>query len=189
MTIGHPKIEERYRIDSGGKLPKFGTVDYSMITQNGDGYAYLPSGNHLMACKGTSHECVGTDLKGGGAKNSAYQPAKWIKADSGDIVFEAPQGTIYLNAKNIVLVSNAADPDGNIFLSSCNDIYIKSTDSVTVTGTNVTVNGSKTATLVGKSTTNIAANFIAIADTTDVVSSITSLDSRVLDLLKLLETI
>lgn len=189
MTIGHPQVYEKYRVDSGNKLPKFGEVEYSLMTETGNGFAYLKSGNHLMACDGTSHESVGCNLESNSGKNDPYQPAKWIRADSGDIVFEAPQGTIYLNAKNIVLVSNGADPDGNIFLSSCNDVYIKSTDNVTITGTNVTVSASKTATFVGKHTTNIAANFLGLVEVTDIASSITSLDGRFTDLLKLLESI
>lgn len=184
MTLGHPQIYERYRIDSGNSIPKFGITEYSVITDGGDGFAFLENGNHLMTCEGVSHENVGINLP-----SSDYQPAKWIRADSGDILFEAPQGTIYLNAKNIVLVSSGADPDGNIFLSSCNDIYLKSTDNVTITGTNVTVSASKSATLVGKAFTNIGANFVSLADTTDVIGAITSLDSRILDLLKILESV
>jgi len=187
MTIGHPQIYEKYRVDSGNTLPKLGEVEYSLLTESGNGFAYLKNGKHVMACDATSHESVGFDVEVG--KNGPYLPTKWIRANNGDILFDAPNGTIYLNAKNIVLNSNGADPDGNIFLSCCNDVYIKSTDNVTITGTNVTVSASKTATLVGQHTTNIAANFLGLVEVTDIASSITSLEGRFTDLLKLLESI
>lgn len=189
MTIGHPQVYEKYRIDSGNKIPKHGSTEYSLITETGNGFAFMDNGNHLLACDGTSHETVGHDIESSTSKNRPYQPTKWIKAESGDILFEAPQGTIYLKAKNILIESTGADPDGNIFLTSCNDVYIKSTDSVTITGTNVTVSASKTASLIGKSFTNIASNFVSLADTTEITKSITSLDSAIEGLLKFMEMV
>jgi hypothetical protein len=189
MTIGHPQVNDRYRVDSGNKIPKFGTPDYAMITQNGDGFAFLEDGKHLMTCDGTSHESVGCDLASQTSTNKPYQPAKWIRAESGDILFEAPNGTIYLTAKNIVVTSSGSEPDGNIFLKANNEIYIKSSDTVTITGTDVTISASKTATLVGKAFTNIAANFTLLASFSDTFTAITSLDDRVNSVLKLIGTI
>lgn len=181
MTIGHPQIYENYRIDSGSVIPKFGTTEYSVITDGGDGFAYLTNGNHLATCEGTSHENVGINLDNTG---DTFIPAKWIRAENGDIFLEAPQGTIYLKAKNIVLDAQSADPNGNIFFNASNDIYMKSSDNVTITGTNVTVVATKTATMVGQAFTNMGANFTSVVDTTDIIGAITSLDSRLLDILK-----
>lgn len=183
MTLGHPQIHERYRVDSGNRLPKHGVTDYSVITDSGSGFSFMEQGNHLMTADGTSHESFGHNLQGG---SEVFQPAKWIKAESGDIFFEAPQGTIYLKAKNIVMQASAADPDGNIFMVAPNDIYIKSSDTVTVDATNINVVGKKTLNLIGQSFTNIASNFVSMADTTDILSSITSLDARISDVLKLM---
>jgi hypothetical protein len=181
---GHPQIYDRYRVDSGNRIPKFGTPDYSVITQGGDGFAFIEDGKHIMTCDGTSHENVGCNLPSQTSSNNPFQPAKWIRAESGDIVLEASIGTIYLKARNIVLVSSGAEPDGNIFLKSNNEIYIKSSDNVTITGTNVTVSASKTATLVGKSFTSIAANFTSAASTTDTLNITSVLDGRITDLVK-----
>lgn len=183
MTLGHPQIYERYRIDSGSTIPKHGVVDYSVITESGSGFSFMKEGNHLMTGDGSSHESFGHNLQGG---SKVFQPAKWIKAESGDIFFDAPQGTIYLKAKNIIMQASGADPDGNIFMVAPNDIYIKSSDTVTVDATNINVVAKKTLNLIGQSFTNVASNFVSMADTTDVLSSITSLDERVLDLLKLM---
>lgn len=180
MTIGHPQIYEKYRIDSGSTIPKFGTTEYSVITDGGDGFAYLTNGNHLATCEGTSHENVGMSVDGSG---DTFIPAKWIRAENGDILLDAPQGTIYLRAKNIFFDAQSADPDGNIFFNASNDIYIKSTDNVTITGTNVTVTATKTATLVGQAFTNIGANFTSVVDTTDIIGAITSLDERLIEVL------
>jgi hypothetical protein len=176
---GHPQIYDRYRIDSGNRIPEFGTPDYSIITKNGDGFAFTDDGKHIMTCDGTSHENVGCNLPSQTSSNNPFQPAKWIRAESGDIVLEATLGTIYLTAKNIVLVASGSEPNGNIFLKSSNEIYIKSSDSVTIAATNVTVSASKTATLVGKSFTNIAANFSAIASTTDTFTLSSFLDTKI----------
>lgn len=183
MTLGHPQIYERYRVDSGSRIPKHGVTDYSVITEAGSGFSFMEQGNHLVTADGTSHECFGHNLAGG---SEVFQPAKWIKAENGDIFFDAPQGTIYLKAKNIVMQASAADPEGNIFMSAPNDIYIKSADTVTIDATNINVVGKKTLNLIGQSFTNIASNFVSMADTTDVLSAVTSLDSRTTDLLKLM---
>lgn len=181
---GHPQIYDRYRLDSGNRIPKHGTPDYSIITERGDGFAFLEDGKHVMTCDGTSHENVGCDLPSQTSSNNPFQPAKWIRAESGDILLDAPLGTIYLNAKNVVLVASSSEPDGNIFLKANNEIYIKSSDNVTITGTNVTVSATKTATLVGKSFTTIASNFTSAVSTTDTFNIISVLDGRIGNLIK-----
>jgi hypothetical protein len=186
VTRPDPQIYEYYRIDSGTRVPNLGTADYSVTTQLGNGFAFLDNGNHLMAVDGTSHEIVGCELPSGTSKNKPYHPSKWILAENGDIVLQAPLGTIYLEAKNIMLSASGGDPGGNIYLKATNEVYIKSSDKITIAATDVLITASKTATLVGKNMTNIAANFTSIASTVDTFTITSVLDGRILDLIKAL---
>ena len=96
-------------IKSGVKDVAGKYIDYSVITDMGQGFQYTEEGNKLDACKKTSYEICGEET----AEN---EPAKVIKAKSGNIVIEALGGDIILKARNIRIV--AVDGSGEITINS-----------------------------------------------------------------------
>lgn len=91
-------------------------IDYSVITDLGQGFQYTQEGNKLDACKKTSYEICGEET-------SENEPAKVIKAKSGNIVIEALGGDIILKARNIRIV--AVDGSGEITINSNKQVSIQ----------------------------------------------------------------
>lgn len=91
-------------------------LDYSLITDEGQGFQYTKEGNKLDACNKTSYEICGEQCNDG-------EPAKVIKAKSGNIVIEALGGDIILKARNIRIV--AVDGSGEITINSNKQVSIQ----------------------------------------------------------------
>jgi hypothetical protein len=92
-------------------------IDYSVITDEGQGFQYTKEGNKLDACNKTSYEICGEDTK-------ENEPAKVIKAKNGNIVIEALNGDIILKARNIRIV--AMDGSGEVTINSSKQVSIQS---------------------------------------------------------------
>jgi|Laugrefabdmm15dn_1035133.scaffolds.fasta_scaffold01012_4 hypothetical protein len=187
MTKPHIEVYERYRIDSGNRMPKLGTVDYAMTTKTGAGYGFCESGKHFLVTENISYESVGNNLPQNSNANQPHQPAKWIHAKNGDIVIQAPNGTIYLEARNIILDAvgseSSTQKNGNVFLQASNEVYIKSSDKVTIAATDVLINASKTATIVGKCFLNMTGGMVNSASSVDTFNALSILDTRVMKLI------
>ena len=190
MTKPHIEVYERYRIDSGNKMPKLGTVDYAMTTKAGTGFGFCESGKHFLVTENISYESVGNSLPQSSNVKQPHQPAKWIHAKNGDIVIQAPNGTLYLEARNIILDAvggeSSTKKNGNVFLQASNEVYIKSSDKITIAATDVLINASKTATIVGKCFLNMSGGMMNGASSVDSFSVLSILDSRVMNLINAL---
>jgi hypothetical protein len=91
-------------------------IDYSVITDEGQGFQYTKEGNKLDACKKTSYEICGENT-------NENEPAKIIKAKNGNIIIEALSGDIILKARNIRIV--AMDGSGEVTINSSKQVSIQ----------------------------------------------------------------
>jgi hypothetical protein len=193
MKKPYIEVHDNYRIDSGNKLPKLGTVDYAVTTKNGDGFGLCDSGKHFLVTDNISYESVGNSLPQDTKSNQPHQPAKWIHAKNGDIVLQAPNGTLYLEARNIIIDAVGGEfgerSDGNVFVQATNELYLKSSDKVTISGTDVLLQATKTASVVGKCFLNITGGLVNAAATADTGSILSLLDERINELVSALGVI
>lgn len=127
-----------YRLQ-GGNVEAGKEVSYSMITDEGTGFAYYKTGDYWNINDRSSVERCGIKL-------NDKEVAKIIKADNGDIVFEAPGGQIVLKAKNIRIM--AQDGDGEITLQA-GKILEADAPTSRVKGTNVDITAVSGAQMIG----------------------------------------
>jgi hypothetical protein len=120
-----------YVIKAGSIDPAGIPIDISIITDLGQGFTYSQNGNKFESCNQTSYESVGWTAQD-------KQPAKVIRAEKGDIVFEAITGDIILRANNIRII--AKDGSGEVTISSNKNITI-SAPIVNTDSTNVNISG------------------------------------------------
>lgn len=90
--------------DAAGKK-----VDFAIFTDNAQGFEYTKDGVKLDKCNKTSYEICGID-------GNEKEPAKIIRAENGNIIFDAPNGEIIIRAKNIRIV--AQDGSGEVTITS-----------------------------------------------------------------------
>jgi hypothetical protein len=90
--------------DASGK-----SVDFSIVTDLGQGFEYTQEGNKFDRCDKTSYELCGTD-------SQETEPAKIIRAVNGNIHIEALNGEVVIKAKSIRLV--AQDGSGEVTITS-----------------------------------------------------------------------
>jgi hypothetical protein len=178
-------IKNNYRIDGGNTLPIHGKVNYSMICKNGDGEIYGETdGRNVKVVSGFSCEVVGTELPPNSDANQPYVPAKWIRAAKGDIMIEAPSGTLYLNARNVVINASGPETDnesnGNVDIIATNDINLTSSDTIKVAATNISMSASLAMDLAGKSFLNIAGSMSTGGSTMDLSKGILGATSDIL---------
>tara|TARA_B100001287_G_scaffold263581_1_gene254590 strand:- start:3068 stop:3646 length:579 start_codon:yes stop_codon:yes gene_type:complete len=90
--------------------------DFTIKTSGGNEFVNVNNGNYRETIRGFSGEVVGV----GGDPSQSGRIGKAIVAKSGDIVFNAEGGDIYLKAKNIYLsASDGEEGKGNI-MAECN---------------------------------------------------------------------
>lgn len=135
-----------FRISAGGDSLQNGKVEYEMSTDSAQGFVFYENGNQDFVTNGTSKEVVGHSIKGEPGKTS---PAKVIDAVNGDIYFRAKNGTIYLEAANIV-ITGVDGTGGNIHLQASSNIILNG-PTVTTQATNAEINASQSATIVAAS--------------------------------------
>ena len=104
-------------IKSGIKDAAKNKVDFSIITDHGQGFEYRVDGVKLDHCNAQSYEECGRDVKTG-------TPAKIIRAKRGDIVIEALDGDIILRGNNIRI--QAKDGNGEVTINSVKQIAMNS---------------------------------------------------------------
>jgi hypothetical protein len=170
-------IKKRYRIDSGNTMPIHGKVNYALICENGDGEIYgMDDGRNVKVVSGVSVEVVGTELQANADAKQPHIPAKWICAKKGDVVIEAPQGTLYLSGRNVVISASGPETEdqsnGNIDILATNDINISSYDTIKISGTNVTMNASLAMDIAGQTFLNIAGSMSTGGSTLDLSKGI-----------------
>jgi len=155
MTKPTVQIKSTYRVDGGNTIPVHGKVNHSLICQNGDGEIYAESGRNVKTVSEASIEVVGTELSPNADAGQPHIPAKWIRAEKGDVLIEAPNGTLYLSARNIVVAASGPETEnssnGNIDIIASNDINLDSKDTIKMDATNVYMNASLAMDICGKS--------------------------------------
>ena len=106
-----------FAIKSGIKDAAGDTVDFSIITDNGQGFEYRVDGVKLDHCNAQSYEECGKDVPAG-------THAKIIRAKRGNIVIEALDGDIILRGNNIRI--SAKDGSGEVTINSTKQIAMNS---------------------------------------------------------------
>lgn len=141
----------RYFIKTG-KIAIHGDANYELTTQDygqsfgfyqntgqnappvekGDGQAGSGgpgTGKHVLCTPGMSMECLGEGLKLKPQGDKVCVPAKWIRAENGDIMLDAHNGDIHLRARNIYLDANGGgNEDGEIVIDATRMVQLKGPD-------------------------------------------------------------
>ena len=131
--------KRRYEVTTG-KCAIHGDANYELTTQDsgqsfgfyqntgqnapavekGDGQAGsggLGTGKHILSTPGMSQETVGFGLKLKPQGDKVCIPAKWIRAENGDIMLDAHNGDVHIRARNIHLYANGGgNEDGELIL-------------------------------------------------------------------------
>ena len=97
-------------------------------------------------------------------------------AENGDIVLNAPNGTIRLLASNIELIAdgNPADGKGNVSLSPSASLRCEGADQIKLYGNETRIKGTGVLNLEGKDEVEIAGG-VKITEPADLVSSLKTL--------------
>ena len=97
-------------------------------------------------------------------------------AENGDIVLNAPNGTIRLLASNIELISdgNPVDGKGNVSLSPSASLRCEGADQIKLYGNETRIKGTGVLNLEGNDEVEIAGG-VKITEPADIISSIISL--------------
>lgn len=115
-------------------------IDYSVITDNLQGFKYTEEGNKYDNCNKTSYELCGKEVSEG-------EPAKIIKASNGDIIIDASAGDIILKGMNIRI--SAKDGVGEVTLNSAKHISLNA-PITSIKGTNTNIYGSNNVSVGGQ---------------------------------------
>jgi hypothetical protein len=132
-------------IKSGIKDAQGTKVDFSIITDYGQGFEYRVDGVKLDHCNAQSYEECGRDVKTG-------TPAKIIRAKRGDIVIEALDGDIILRANNIRI--QAKDGNGEVTINSTKQIALNS-PIVNAKSSNLNLVASNSASIAAQATDTV----------------------------------
>tara|TARA_B100000902_G_scaffold240702_1_gene227986 strand:+ start:13261 stop:13830 length:570 start_codon:yes stop_codon:yes gene_type:complete len=130
------RIESGVLIESGELKGK--TTDFSVVTDQTQGFSYYKDGYYKSICNGTSYELCGYK------STTEDDYAKILTAGSGHILIDAQDGDIILKGRNIRL--SAEDGSGEITLVSGKHVYIKGA-VCHIRGTNVNILGSNNLSL------------------------------------------
>lgn len=156
------KSLERASVVSGQKIKPHGEVMYGYLTGEGDGTLMYRGGREVTVAKQRSIEFCGENINLSGvstfsstASENGINPAKWIRADKGDIVLEAPSGKIILAAEQIEITAN-----GNQVIDKTGNVLIKANSSFKVNAPSIQIKGSKTAISGSHTVSVIGQNFI-----------------------------
>lgn len=141
---------EGFRVSSGTDSSSNGKIDFEITTNEGQGLIIYKNGTSDFVVNGSSKEVVGHNLKGEPGKNPV---AKVIDAVNGDIYLRATNGTIYIEAANIVI--KGADPtQGNIHLQASSGILVNSA-TTNIQSSDITLSASKSTEIVSAFSSSI----------------------------------
>jgi hypothetical protein len=132
-------------IKSGIKDAAGDEVDFSIITDAGQGFEYRVNGVKLDHCNAQSYEECGKDVQAG-------TPAKIIRATRGNIVIEALDGDIILRANNIRI--QAKDGSGEVTINSTKQIALNS-PIVNAKSSNLNLLASNSASIAAQATDTV----------------------------------
>lgn len=140
----HIEQKQGFKIKSGTTDKETGsTVSYQMVTDEGNGIAFMKDGGSAFVATGTSREVVGHNIT-----DPDRVPAKVIIAKNGDIRLEAEFGDIILKAKNIRLV--ATDGSGEVTINAPKH-FLANAPIATIKGTDTKITGTKSVDVLGTS--------------------------------------
>ena len=128
-----------YRFECGTKSFANGDVEICLSTPTQQGINMYKNGNCDFCINGTLKEVSGFNVKSG--------HARIIEAVNGDIHILAGKGSIILEARNIRL-KGVDGVEGEITLQASKNCTINA-PTVSAQGTNVTIAGSQSASIVG----------------------------------------
>lgn len=150
MSDNHPK---EYYEKKPGFVVKSGTkdqilkksIDYSVTTDNGQGFMYLEDGNYYQQCQQVSYELSGC------SKSKPVpdgQPARIIRTETGNIIIEAMSGDVIIRGRNIRIEST--DGNGEVTINSSKIINLKS-PITNIQSTIANILGSNNVSITGQS--------------------------------------
>lgn len=114
----------RFRVDSTSEFP------FGLVTDKLTGIMFFDDGSSILNIEGTSQETVGRKLKPSDSNKTNI--GKIIQAINGDIVLNAKNGTIYLDAKHIRI--NGGDPIGGSVVISGSSVTQINSPSTNIQG-------------------------------------------------------
>jgi len=192
------KNKERFQVVSGTRLAPHGEIMYGVITGEGDGTLMYKGGREVTVAKQRSIEFLGENINLAGvstfsstASQNGINPAKWIRADKGDIVLEAPSGKIILAAEQIEITANGnqvLDKTGNVFIKANSSVNI-SAPSIQVKGSKTAISGSHTISLIGQNYLNTMAGFHNSTVVGDALTPCGGIVSKASGIIKTIQTI
>jgi hypothetical protein len=141
----YKKYPGGFQVSSGIPDPDGKVIDYSIVTDYGQGFTYTQEGNKWDITNNVSYELAGCDTK---SPVPPGKPAKIIRTTSGDIHIEALSGDIVLKANNIRII--ASDGSGEVTIQSGKNITIKG-PVANIDSTNVSVSAKNNIGLGGGS--------------------------------------
>mgnify|MGYP003326360994 CR=1 FL=1 len=119
-------------------------IDYSVITDLGQGFMYTQDGNKYDNCDQVSYELSGCD------PNKPVPdgvPAKIIRTQSGDIIIEAMTGDVIIRGNHVRI--EAKDGNGEVTITSPKQVAVNA-PIATIKGTNTTIYGAKSVDISGQ---------------------------------------
>ncbi len=128
--------KHKFRIDSNKD------VYFALSTDGHDGIRFFSDGKTQLTCSNTFHEVLGRKIKPFGRI-----PAKVIDAENGDIILVARNGSIRLQAANVII--DAVDAlDGEITLNASRTVQL-SAPTINGQGDNITLAASNVISTAG----------------------------------------
>ena len=120
------------------------TIDYAVITDLGQGFMYTQDGNKYDTCEQVSYDLAGCDPS---KPVPTGQPAKIIRAQSGDIIIEALSGDIIIRGQHVRIES--MDGNGEVTITSPKQIALNAPIQ-NIKGTNTTIYGANSVSISGQ---------------------------------------
>lgn len=153
------EVKQGFKVSSGVPDSDGNVIAYRMITDEANGLTYYKDGNLRSATSGTSLEVCGEKI------TDDATPGKVIYSKNGNIHLEAVNGDIIIKAKNIRFV--AQDGSGEITFTSAKHFQVNA-PICKINGTNTTVTGSSSVSIVGTSVESSAQISNTSTSTTDI---------------------
>lgn len=155
----HVSQNQGFKITSGVEDTDGNIIGYRMLTDESVGFTYYKDGTSKTATTGTSLEVCGENI------TDTDTPGKVIYSKNGNIHLEAVNGDIVIKAKNIRFV--AQDGSGEITFTSTKHFQVNA-PICKLNGTNTTISGSSSVSIVGTSVESTAQISNTSTSTTDV---------------------
>lgn len=139
-----------FRVEAGTDSEKNGKIDLACVTNLQQGIILYENGNADFVVNGTSKEVVGHNIQ------DDVTPAKIIEAKHGDIHLKAANGTIILEAANII-IKGVDGVGGEVSIQGSKIVHIDAPNITAQASGNLNLASSQEANLIG----NVAANLIS----------------------------